>query len=42
MIILSNISPDVAGHVIACEELDNYDKNGSKGKKKPLTLIDHE
>ncbi|PWA43936.1 replication protein A 70 kDa DNA-binding subunit B [Artemisia annua] len=33
---------DVIGHVTACEELDNYDKNGNKGKKKPLTLIDHD
>ncbi|PWA68659.1 nucleic acid-binding, OB-fold protein [Artemisia annua] len=33
---------DVVGHVTDCQELDNYDKNGSKGKKKPLTLIDAE
>ncbi|GKE92934.1 replication protein A 70 kDa DNA-binding subunit B, partial [Tanacetum coccineum] len=33
---------DVIGHVIACEDLDNYDKNGKSGKKKPLTLVDHE
>lgn len=33
---------DVVGHVTACEELDNYDKNGSKGKKKLLTRIDAE
>ncbi|GJT57576.1 nucleic acid-binding, OB-fold protein [Tanacetum coccineum] len=33
---------DVIGHVIACEDLDMYDKNGKSGKKKPLTLVDHE
>ncbi|GKC60761.1 replication protein A 70 kDa DNA-binding subunit B, partial [Tanacetum coccineum] len=33
---------DVIGHVVACEDLDNYDKNGKSGKKKPLTLVDHE
>ncbi|PWA58172.1 nucleic acid-binding, OB-fold protein [Artemisia annua] len=33
---------DVIGRVIACEDLDNYDKNGRAGKKKPLTLIDAE
>ncbi|GJY10692.1 replication protein A 70 kDa DNA-binding subunit B [Tanacetum coccineum] len=33
---------DVIGYVIACEDLDNYDKNGKYGKKKPLTLVDHE
>ncbi|GKE55256.1 hypothetical protein Tco_1494441 [Tanacetum coccineum] len=32
---------DVIEHVIACEDLDNYDKNGKSGKKKPLTLVDH-
>ncbi|GJZ67293.1 hypothetical protein Tco_0630533 [Tanacetum coccineum] len=24
---------DVIGHVVACEELNNYDKNGKAGKK---------
>ncbi|GKC31216.1 replication protein A 70 kDa DNA-binding subunit B [Tanacetum coccineum] len=33
---------DVIGHVIVCEDLDMYDKNGKSGKKKPLTLVDHE
>ncbi|PWA44009.1 replication protein A 70 kDa DNA-binding subunit C [Artemisia annua] len=33
---------DVVGRVVACNELDNYDKNGRAGKKKPLTLIDSE
>ncbi|PWA71253.1 replication protein A 70 kDa DNA-binding subunit B [Artemisia annua] len=33
---------DVIGQVIACEDLDCYDKNGKQGKKKPLTLIDAE
>ncbi|PWA77042.1 nucleic acid-binding, OB-fold protein [Artemisia annua] len=33
---------DVIGQVVACEDLDNYDKNGSAGKKKPITLIDPE
>ncbi|PWA48302.1 replication protein A 70 kDa DNA-binding subunit B [Artemisia annua] len=33
---------DVIGHVTACQDLDNYDKNGNKGKKKPLSLIDAE
>ncbi|PWA68832.1 replication protein A 70 kDa DNA-binding subunit B [Artemisia annua] len=33
---------DVIGHVVACEDLDNYDKNGRSGKKKPLTLADAE
>ncbi|GJY46596.1 hypothetical protein Tco_0435659 [Tanacetum coccineum] len=33
---------DVIGHVVACEDLDNYDKNGKSGEKKPLTLVDHE
>nr|GEW55998.1 ATP-dependent DNA helicase PIF1-like [Tanacetum cinerariifolium] len=32
---------DVFGQVIACEDLDNYDKNG-KARKKPVTLIDDE
>ena len=36
------IRADVIGHVTACQELDNFDKNGNKGKKKPLTLIDGE
>ncbi|PWA95136.1 nucleic acid-binding, OB-fold protein [Artemisia annua] len=31
---------DVIGHVVACEDLDNYDKNGRSGKMKPLTLVD--
>ncbi|PWA65887.1 PIF1-like helicase [Artemisia annua] len=30
----------VIGHVVACEHLDNYDKNGRSGKKKPLTFAD--
>ncbi|GJX45921.1 nucleic acid-binding, OB-fold protein, partial [Tanacetum coccineum] len=33
---------DVIGHVVACEDLGNYDKNGKSGKKKSLTLVDHE
>nr|GEU68754.1 hypothetical protein [Tanacetum cinerariifolium] len=33
---------DVIGHVIACEDLDIYDKNAKSGKKKPPTLVDHE
>ena len=33
---------DVVGRVVACDDLDNYDKNGRAGKKKPLTLIDAE
>ncbi|PWA86773.1 nucleic acid-binding, OB-fold protein [Artemisia annua] len=33
---------DVIGRVVACDDLDNYDKNGKAGKKKPLTLIDAE
>nr|GEY39671.1 replication protein A 70 kDa DNA-binding subunit B [Tanacetum cinerariifolium] len=32
---------DVGGQVIACENLDNYDKNG-KAEKKLVTLIDDE
>ena len=36
------IRADVIGHVTACQDLDNFDKNGNKGKKKPLTLIDAE
>nr|GEY00296.1 replication protein A 70 kDa DNA-binding subunit B [Tanacetum cinerariifolium] len=32
---------DVGGQVIACEDLDNYDKNGKAGKKL-VTLIDDE
>ncbi|PWA50701.1 replication protein A 70 kDa DNA-binding subunit B [Artemisia annua] len=31
---------DVIGYVVACDDLDNYDKNGRSGKKKPLTLAD--
>ncbi|PWA66139.1 replication protein A 70 kDa DNA-binding subunit B [Artemisia annua] len=31
---------DVIGHVVACDDLDNYEKNGRSGKKKPLTLAD--
>nr|GEX04931.1 replication protein A 70 kDa DNA-binding subunit B [Tanacetum cinerariifolium] len=30
---------DVIGHVIACEYLDIYDKNGKAGKKNSLTLV---
>ncbi|GKE84001.1 nucleic acid-binding, OB-fold protein [Tanacetum coccineum] len=33
---------DVIRHVVTCEDLDNYDKNGKSSKKKPLTLVDHE
>nr|GEV44474.1 hypothetical protein [Tanacetum cinerariifolium] len=33
---------DVVRQVIACEDLDNYDKNGKTGKKKPPTLLDDE
>ncbi|GKD87181.1 hypothetical protein Tco_1358335, partial [Tanacetum coccineum] len=33
---------DVIGHVIACEDLDMYDKYAKSDKKKPLTLVDHE
>ncbi|PWA59029.1 replication protein A 70 kDa DNA-binding subunit B [Artemisia annua] len=33
---------DVIGRVIACDDLDCYDKNGKAGKKKPITLIDAE
>ncbi|GKD90387.1 replication protein A 70 kDa DNA-binding subunit B [Tanacetum coccineum] len=32
----------IVGHLVACEDLDNYDKNGKTGKKKPLTLLDDE
>ena len=42
MLLNSHKFLDVIGHVTACQELDNYDKNGNKGKKKPLTLIDAE
>ena len=28
--------------MVACDDLDNYDKNGRSGKKKPLTLVDAE
>ncbi|PWA91525.1 replication protein A 70 kDa DNA-binding subunit D [Artemisia annua] len=31
---------DVIGHVVASDDLDNYDKNGRSGKKKPLTIAD--
>ncbi|GJX52228.1 nucleic acid-binding, OB-fold protein [Tanacetum coccineum] len=34
------VMKDVIGHVVACEDPDNYDKNGKLGKKKPLTLVD--
>ncbi|PWA52480.1 Kinesin, motor domain-containing protein [Artemisia annua] len=30
------------GQVIACDDLDCFDKNGKPGKKKPLTLLDAE
>ncbi|GJZ06892.1 replication protein A 70 kDa DNA-binding subunit B [Tanacetum coccineum] len=33
---------DVVGQVIACEDLDNYDKNGKARKKKPPTLLNDE
>ncbi|GJV34568.1 replication protein A 70 kDa DNA-binding subunit B [Tanacetum coccineum] len=33
---------DVIGYVIACEDLNMYDKNAKSGKKKSLTLVDHE
>ncbi|PWA84923.1 replication protein A 70 kDa DNA-binding subunit B [Artemisia annua] len=33
---------DVIGQVIACDDLDCYDKNGKAGKKKPITLLDVE
>ncbi|PWA36352.1 nucleic acid-binding, OB-fold protein [Artemisia annua] len=33
---------DVIGQVIACDDLDCFDKNGKQGKKKPLTLLDAE
>ena len=33
---------DVIGRVVACDDFDNYDKNGRVGKKKPLTLTDVE
>nr|GEU37691.1 replication protein A 70 kDa DNA-binding subunit B [Tanacetum cinerariifolium] len=32
---------DVIGHVVACEDLDNYDKNAKAGKQKPLWLVVH-
>nr|GEX49956.1 replication protein A 70 kDa DNA-binding subunit B [Tanacetum cinerariifolium] len=38
---IQRYSLDVVGQVIACEDLDNYDKNG-KAEKKPVTLIDYE
>ena len=34
--------PDVIGQVVACDDMDCYDKNGKSGKKKPLTLLDAE
>ncbi|GJV03202.1 retrotransposon protein, putative, ty1-copia subclass [Tanacetum coccineum] len=36
------VPANVVGQVVACEDLDNYDKNGKAGKKKPLTLLDDE
>lgn len=33
---------DVISQFVACEELENYDKNGRAGKKRPITLIDPE
>ncbi|PWA71044.1 nucleic acid-binding, OB-fold protein [Artemisia annua] len=33
---------NVIGQVVACAELDSYDKNGKPVKKKPVTLIDAE
>ena len=33
---------DVIGQVVACDELDNYDKNDKAGKKKPIMLINAE
>ncbi|PWA67226.1 replication protein A 70 kDa DNA-binding subunit B [Artemisia annua] len=33
---------DVIGQVVACDDMDCYDKNGKSGKKKPLTLLDAE
>ncbi|PWA97567.1 replication protein A 70 kDa DNA-binding subunit B [Artemisia annua] len=33
---------DVIGQVVACDDMDCYDKNGRSGKKKPLTLLDAE
>ena len=42
MTLTYTIFPDVIGQVVACEDLDNYDKNGRAGKKKPITLIDPE
>ncbi|PWA53719.1 nucleic acid-binding, OB-fold protein [Artemisia annua] len=32
----------VIGQVIACDDLDCFDKNGKAGKKKPITLLDAE
>ena len=42
VVVLFISSLDVIGHVVACDDLDNYDKNGRSGKKKPLTLADAE
>ncbi|PWA48138.1 nucleic acid-binding, OB-fold protein [Artemisia annua] len=39
---LPDQSMDVTGRVVACDDLDNYDKIGRAEKKKPLTLIDSE
>nr|GEV00798.1 RNA-directed DNA polymerase, eukaryota [Tanacetum cinerariifolium] len=39
---ITNLEKEVDGQfVIACEDFDNYDKNGKAGKK-PVTLIDDE
>ena len=35
-------SADVIGQVVACDDLDCFDKNGKSGKKKPITLLDVE
>ncbi|PWA77129.1 Nucleic acid-binding, OB-fold [Artemisia annua] len=31
---------DVIRQVVACDDIDCYDKNGKFGKKKPVTLLD--
>ncbi|PWA95176.1 nucleic acid-binding, OB-fold protein [Artemisia annua] len=41
-LFLFNGNENVIGHVVASEDLDNYDKNGRSGKKKQLTLADKE
>ncbi|PWA91999.1 nucleic acid-binding, OB-fold, Replication protein A, OB domain protein [Artemisia annua] len=41
-LILADEQANVIGRVIACDDLDCYDKNGKAGKKKPITLIDAE